>query len=79
MRLNIAEQEALLKAGLNKGALGGKLSGAGGGGAFYLITEDYDHLKTLADSLKQFTNDLPTEIRPLIQALVWNGKTSHFV
>jgi mevalonate kinase len=43
--------DLLLQAGRNAGALGGKLSGAGGGGAFFLVAESEGSARAIADRL----------------------------
>ena len=48
--LSVEPLEDLLATGRSVGSLGGKLSGAGGGGAFFLIFEDHD-AATRAESL----------------------------
>ena len=45
---------ALLDYAISQGALGGKLSGAGGGGAYYLITESAASAEILANDIKNF-------------------------
>jgi mevalonate kinase len=46
-------QDRLLEAGKKAGALGGKLSGAGGGGAFFLVARDAAGAQRVASSLEQ--------------------------
>jgi mevalonate kinase len=45
--------DRLLKAGKRAGALGGKLSGAGGGGAFFLVARDGESAHLVAASLEE--------------------------
>lgn len=45
--------DRLLEAGKRAGALGGKLSGAGGGGAFFLVARDAESAERVAASLKR--------------------------
>ena len=45
--------DRLLAAGKKAGALGGKLSGAGGGGAFFLVTRDTASAQRIASSLEE--------------------------
>jgi mevalonate kinase len=45
-------QDRLLEAGVRAGALGGKLSGAGAGGAFFLIASDRDSARAVAQRLR---------------------------
>lgn len=45
--------DQLLEAGKRAGALGGKLSGAGGGGAFFLVTRDAESAHLVAASLEE--------------------------
>jgi mevalonate kinase len=51
--LSTDELERVLEQGRRLGALGGKLSGAGGGGAFYLLFGDGETARKAADSLRQ--------------------------
>jgi mevalonate kinase len=45
--------DRLLDAGKRAGALGGKLSGAGGGGAFFLVTRDVESARRVARCLEE--------------------------
>jgi mevalonate kinase len=60
--LSTAELDGLLRRGLSGGALGGKLSGAGGGGAFYLICPGADSAARIAGRLRAAAREagLPT-------------------
>ncbi len=49
--LSTAELELLLKAGRQAHALGGKLSGAGGGGAFFLVARDPESARGIAEKV----------------------------
>jgi mevalonate kinase len=49
--LAIPAQDALLSAGRAAGALGGKLSGAGGGGAFFMVAPDHRTAVGIARSI----------------------------
>ncbi len=51
--LSTPELERVLEEGRKLGALGGKLSGAGGGGAFYLLFGDGETSRRAADRLRQ--------------------------
>jgi mevalonate kinase len=57
--LNTPELDRLLEQGMADGALGGKLSGAGGGGAFFLIYPDPEAARSGARALQ----DLATQRR----------------
>ena len=46
-------QDALLRAGLGAGGLGGKLSGAGDGGAFWVVATDRRSAARVADGLRR--------------------------
>jgi mevalonate kinase len=50
--LSTPELEEILKLGMRAGALGGKLSGAGGGGAFYLVAGDRPAALDLAERIE---------------------------
>lgn len=52
--LSTPAMDTLLKAGVDMGALGGKLSGAGGGGAFYLLADSAKEAETLAEALNLY-------------------------
>ncbi len=62
--------DAALDHGRSAGALGGKLSGAGGGGAFYLLFADHDRAEHGRDALEAFLRQrigrVPDAALPLI-------------
>lgn len=45
--------DQMLNAGISLGALGGKLSGAGSGGTYFLVSENPNHAQHLAENLKK--------------------------
>ena len=47
-------QDLLIEEGLRKGAIGGKLSGAGAGGAFYLVLPDQGTARRCLRRLRRF-------------------------
>lgn len=49
--LSTDSMDALLSAGRDAGAAGGKLSGAGGGGAFYLVAQNKSHAQKIVTSV----------------------------
>ncbi len=51
--LSHREVEAALEAGSAAGALGGKMSGAGGGGAFYLICREEREARRVAEAVRE--------------------------
>lgn len=50
--VSTAELDAVIATGTEAGALGGKLSGAGGGGAFYLVCEHNEDARRIASTLR---------------------------
>lgn len=68
--LSSEELEAALNAGRRQGALGGKLSGAGGGGAFYLVFESESEANGALEALRREMGD-----RLLASFLVGSGRT----
>jgi mevalonate kinase len=54
LHLSTNALDDILKAGLAYGAIGGKLSGAGGGGAYYFIAESEEHAESIAQNLKDY-------------------------
>ena len=69
--LSTPELDDLLSYGRAAGALGGKLSGAGGGGAFYLIYESGEKAKVGARLLGERARRTSGQGRA--QAFCWNG------
>jgi mevalonate kinase len=62
--LSTPAMDALLARGRSLGALGGKLSGAGGGGAFYLVAPS-------AEAARRIASGLGTEV-PGTRAVLWS-------
>ena len=69
--LNTPELVRLLEQGTAQGALGGKLSGAGGGGAFFLIYPDPQSARRAASALRRLSRELKLSIADTIHALSW--------
>ena len=69
--LSTPELEHLLEQGRAKGALGGKLSGAGGGGAFFLICTDPETAAEVAAELRQLSRSLKLPTADTIHPLSW--------
>jgi mevalonate kinase len=69
--LNTPELERLLQEGLARGALGGKLSGAGGGGAFFLIYPDRRSALSAASELRKLSREAGLPTAETIHALAW--------
>lgn len=69
--LNTPELVRLLEQGTAEGALGGKLSGAGGGGAFFLIYPDPQSARRAASALRRLSRELKLSIADTIHALSW--------
>jgi mevalonate kinase len=69
--LSTPELEHLLKEGRAKGALGGKLSGAGGGGAFFLICADPETAAEVAAALQRLSRSLKLPTADTIYPLNW--------
>ncbi len=72
-RLNLSTPELdwLLEEGRLRGAAGGKLSGAGGGGAFYLIYPDSETAREAASALKQLSRVRRLATADSIYQLSW--------
>jgi mevalonate kinase len=76
--LSTATLDQSLLTGLDAGAHGGKLSGAGGGGAFVLFCEDWDVAHTVGAAIDQrFENAAPSDT-PQIMIFQWNGHALSF-
>lgn len=69
--LSTAELDGLLGEGLSRGALGGKLSGAGGGGAFFLICLGADGAARIAARLRSAARRAGLPTAGTIRALSW--------
>mgnify|MGYP000444025005 CR=1 FL=1 len=65
------EISRLLEEGRAKGAFGGKLSGAGGGGAFFLICADPETARDAAAALRQLSGSLRLPTADTIYPLSW--------
>ncbi len=65
--------EELLKAGRDAGALGGKLSGAGGGGAFFLVARDEDRARRVAEHVRSRARELGLPTVDTILPVSWLG------
>jgi mevalonate kinase len=61
--------EALLAEGRKRGALGGKMSGAGDGGAFFLLYSDRDAALAAAEALRRVVP--PRELASAVRAIEW--------
>ena len=70
--LSTPELDRLLQAGRAGGALGGKLSGAGGGGAFFLICADSLTAGGVADALQHLSRSLKLPTAETIYPLSWS-------
>jgi len=68
LQLSTPEMDALLKEALNLGALGGKLSGAGGGGAYFVICPSLSSAKTIQAKLAAWLDqqNICQKVRPTI-------------
>jgi mevalonate kinase len=71
--LSTAELDGLLQEGLSGGALGGKLSGAGGGGAFFLVCPRADSAERIAARLRAAAGKAGLPTAGSIRALGWKG------
>lgn len=69
--LSTPELNALIRKGCELGALGGKLSGAGGGGAFFLILPDRKSAQIAARRLRSEARRMGLPTWRIIRALTW--------
>ena len=69
--LSTPELEDLLREGQASGALGGKLSGAGGGGAFFLICADPETASGAAAALQRLSRSLNLPTADTIYPVSW--------
>jgi mevalonate kinase len=69
--LSTPELDSLIREGQAGGALGGKLSGAGGGGAFFLICPDPDTAHGAAAALQGLSRSLNLSTAETIYPLSW--------
>jgi mevalonate kinase len=75
LKLSTPELDALLEQGRRAGALGGKLSGAGGGGAFYLIFAEPQAALAAAGLLRAAAGSRMPAAAETIRALLWPWPT----
>jgi mevalonate kinase len=71
--LGSAAQDRLLAAGRRLGCLGGKMSGAGGGGAFYLIAPDAQTAAAAAGELRETAARMSLPEAAWIRAVIFPG------
>jgi mevalonate kinase len=76
LELSTPELDRLLREGRNRGALGGKLSGAGGGGAFFLICGDPRTAGGVAAGLRKLSGSLKLPTAESIRPLSWRPEKS---
>ncbi|UCG00018.1 MAG: mevalonate kinase [Spirochaetaceae bacterium] len=70
--LSTPELDRLLGEGRRRGALGGKLSGAGGGGAFFLICPGSETAGSVAAALVQLSRSWKLDTATTIYAYTWS-------
>ena len=71
--LSSDDLEELLQAGRDAGAEGGKLSGAGGGGAFFLMARDEDRARTVAERVRVRAREMGLPTVDTIVPVAWLG------
>ncbi len=69
--LSSPDLDFLLEEGYKGGALGGKLSGAGGGGAFYLFMPDRETALSAKERIFQAAVKMKIHTEKTVKALVW--------
>jgi mevalonate kinase len=74
LELSNADLEAVLSAGSDAGSVGGKLSGAGGGGAFYLVFEEAAALRRAEAAVRRVLDGITAGL-PLFSYRVTEGET----
>ena len=65
--------DELLQAGRDAGAEGGKLSGAGGGGAFFLVARDEERARRVAEQVRTRARQLGLPTVDTIVPVAWLG------
>ena len=76
LELSTPELDALLEAGRRAGALGGKLSGAGGGGAFFLLFAEPQAARSAVGLLRTaFESGMPGAAQT-IRARIWRNSAT---
>ena len=73
LELSNKEIDLLLEFGRDNAALGGKLSGAGGGGAFYLIMPDVKTALKTQMAMRKFAHNRKIEL-PFCECINYTGK-----
>ena len=71
--LSTRELELLLGEGMEAGCVGGKLSGAGGGGAFFLVAPDRSSALSAADRVRAKAGEILPEEAFSVFPLEWNS------
>jgi mevalonate kinase len=71
--LSSDELDELIESGLDAGAEGGKLSGAGGGGAFFLLARSEEKASLVAQRVRSRARDLGLPTVDTIVPVAWLG------
>ena len=69
--LSTPELEDLLEAGARAGAVGGKLSGAGGGGAFYLVARTSEAAHQVSRAVRARARELGLDTAGTVRSFRW--------
>ncbi len=72
--LSTPELDQLLEVGCRAGADGGKLSGAGGGGAWVLFCADGENAKNVARSLREYVREAGKGDKMPLWSYQWTGR-----
>ncbi len=73
--LSTPSLDRAIAAGLRHGGVSGKMSGAGGGGAFFVLFESAIAAVAALPVMRETFRDDPAEERPALYPLQWDGRS----